>query len=153
MLGAMSQAQAEQAQQAALGSQFAGLVLSLQVKRRVLAAQQAQALQAMQAGQGLLGGSQALQAGQQQLGMGALAGAYIPQQQLLAALSPGQTAAAQAQQAQLYGAGLFGEARASGIDMLLASALGQANLAGALGTGLLSGALGNNYNIGLPKIG
>ena len=85
------------------------------------------------------------------LGMGALAGAYMPQQQLIAALSPGQTAAAQAQQAQLYGAGLFGEARASGIDMLLASALGQANLAGSLGTGLLGGALGGGYDIGLPK--
>ena len=90
--------------------------------------------------------------GQQQLGMGALAGAYLPQQQLAAALSAGQTAAAQQQQAQLYGAGLFGEARASGIDMLLASALGQANLAGSLGTGLLGGALGGGYDIGLRKI-
>jgi len=128
ILGAMSQAQAEQAQQAALGSQFAGLGANL-------------------AGQG-----QALTAGQQQLGMGALAGAYLPQQQLIGALSPGQTAAAQGQQAQLYGAGLFGEARASGIDMLLASALGQANLAGSLGTGLLGGALGGGYDIGLKKI-
>ncbi len=118
MLSAMGQAQAEQAQQAALGSRFAGLGSSL-------------------AGQG-----QALTAGQQQLGMGALMGAYLPQQQLLAALSPGQTAAAQQQQSQLYGAGLFGEARASGLDMLLASALGQANLAGSLGGGLLGGATG-----------
>ena len=153
MLSAMGQAQAEQAQQAQLGAQYAGLGTGLAGQAQGLsAAQQAQALQAMQAGQGLLGGSQALQAGQQQLGMGALMGAYLPQQQLIGALAPGQTAAAQQQQAQLYGAGLFGEARASGIDMLLASALGQANLAGALGTGLLSGALGSEYDIGLPRI-
>ena len=153
MLGAMGQAQAEQAQQAALGAQYAGLGAGFAGQAQGLsAAQQAQALQAMQAGQGLMGGSQALTAGQQQLGMGALAGAYMPQQQLLAALSPGQTAAAQQQQAQLYGAGLFGEARASGIDMLLASALGQANLAGSLGSGLLGGALSGDYDIGLSKI-
>lgn len=118
MLSAISQAQAEQAQQANLGSQFAGL------------------------GGNLAGQGQALTSGQQQLGLGALMGAYLPQQQLIGALSPGQTAAAQAQQAQLYGTGLFGEARASGIDMLLASALGQANLAGSLGGGLLGGATG-----------
>jgi len=153
MLGAMGQAQAEQAQQAALGAQYAGLGTQFAGQAQGLsAAQQAQALQAMQAGQGLMGGSQALTAGQQQLGMAALSGAYLPQQQLISALSPGQTAAAQQQQAQLYGAGLFGEARASGIDMLLASALGQANLAGALGGGLLGGALGGDYDIGIPKL-
>jgi hypothetical protein len=48
---------------------------------------------------------------------------------LLQALTPGQTAAAQQQQAQLYGTGLFGEATASGIDALLGAGLGQAALA------------------------
>ena len=90
MLSAMQQAQAEQAQQAALGGQFLG-------------------------------------------------SSYLPQQMLLQGLTPGQTAAAQAQQAQLYGTGLFGEATASGIDALLGAGLGQANLMGAAGTGLLSG--------------
>lgn len=147
-----------QAQQAELGAQYAGLGSTLAGQQQALSAgQQAQALQALQAGQGLLGGSQALMSGQQQLGMGALAGAYLPQQQLAAALSAGQTAAAQQQQAQLYGAGLFGEARASGIDMLLASALGQANLAGGLGSGLLGGALSNtegfNFLFDIPKLG
>ena len=99
MLGAMQQAQAEQAQQAALGQQY-------------------------------------------------LMGSYLPQQQMLAALSPGQTAAAQAQQAQLYGTGLFGEATASGIDALLASGLGQANLMGAAGTGLLAGLFGSGGGSG-----
>jgi hypothetical protein len=60
---------------------------------------------------------------------------------LIAALSPGQTAAAAQQQAQLYGAGLFGEATASGLDLLLASQLGRANLAGSLGSGLVSGGI------------
>ena len=143
ILTAMGQAQAEQAQQAALGVQYAGLGANLAQQQQVLLAnQQAQSIQSLQAGQGLLGGSQALTQGQQQLGMSALAGAYLPQQQLVAATAPGQTAAAQQQQAQIYGAQLYGEAQASGIDMLLATALGRANIIGGLGTGLFSGALG-----------
>ena len=138
-----------QAQQAGLGMDYASLGAGLAGQAQGLsAAQQAQALQAMQGGQGLLAGAQGLQAGQQQLGLGALAGSYIPQQQLLAALSPGQTAAAQQQQAQLYGTGLFGEATASGLDILLASQLGRANLAGGLGSGLVGGLLDNILDIG-----
>jgi hypothetical protein len=90
----------------------------------------------------MLGAMQQAQTEQRQqaaLGQQYLMGSYLPQQQMLAALSPGQTAAGAAQQAQLYGTGLFGEATASGIDALLASALGQANLMGEAGTGLLSG--------------
>ena len=90
----------------------------------------------------MLGAMQQAQAEQRQqaaLGQQYLMGSYTPQQMLLQGLSPGQTAAAQAQQAQLYGTGLFGEATASGIDALLASGLGQANLMGAAGTGLLAG--------------
>ena len=90
----------------------------------------------------MLGAMQQAQAEQRQqaaLGQQYLAGSYLPQAQLLSALTPGQTAAAQQQQAQLYGTGLFGEATASGIDALLASSLGQANLIGSAGTGLLSG--------------
>ena len=79
------------------------------------------------------------QAQQAQLGQQYLGASYLPQQMLLQGLTPGQTAAAQAQQAQLYGTGLFGEATASGIDALLGAGLGQANLMGAAGTGLLSG--------------
>ena len=129
-----------QAQQAGLGAQYAGLGANLAGQQQALdAARQQQALQALTAGQGLLGGGLGLQQAQQQLGMGALAGSYLPQQQLLAALAPGQTAAAQQQQAQLYGTGLFGEATASGIDALLGANLGRANLVGSAGTGLLSG--------------
>jgi len=79
------------------------------------------------------------QAQQAQLGQQYLGASYLPQQMLLQGLTPGQTAAAQAQQAQLYGTGLFGEATASGIDALLGAGLGQANLMGAAGSGLLSG--------------
>ena len=82
------------------------------------------------------------QAQQAALGQQYLGASYLPQQQMLAAFQPGQTAAAQQQQAQLYGTGLFGESTASGIDALLASGLGQANLMGEAGTGLLSGLFG-----------
>ena len=133
-----------QAQQAGLGAQFAGLGANLAGQQQALdAARQQQALQALTAGQGLLSGGLGLQQLQQQLGMGALAGSYLPQQQLLAALAPGQTAAAQQQQAQLYGTGLFGEATASGIDALLGANLGRASLVGAAGTGLLGGIFGD----------
>jgi len=83
--------------------------------------------------------AQAEQAQQAALGGQFLGSSYLPQQMLLQGLTPGQTAAAQQQQAQLYGTGLFGEATASGIDALLGAGLGQANLMGAAGTGLLSG--------------
>ena len=88
--------------------------------------------------------AQAEQAQQAQLGQQFLAGSYVPQAQLLSAVTPGMTAAGQAQQAQLYGAGLFGEATASGIDALLGAALGQANLFGTAGTGLLSTLIGGD---------
>jgi len=44
-----------------------------------------------------------------------------------------------AQRAQLQGAGLFGQAEMGGLQALLGSGLGQAELFGQLGTGLLSG--------------
>jgi len=91
------------------------------------AVQQAQAEQAQQAG-----------LGSQFFGLG-----YLPQQQLINALAPGLTSAAAKQQADLYGANLFGEATMSGIDAYLASALGRANLMGEAGSGLLSSLLGN----------
>lgn len=90
--------------------------------------------------------AQAEQAQQAALGQQYFGASYLPQQQLIAGLAPGQTAAAQQQQAQLYGAGLFGEATASGINAMLASGLGQANLAGNIGAGLLAGALSGSGN-------
>lgn len=70
-----------------------------------------------------------------------LGASYVPQAQMLNALQPGMQAAAQEQAARLTGAGMFGESYASGIDALLASAMGQANLMGSLGSGLLSGSI------------
>jgi hypothetical protein len=109
-----------------------------------LAMQKAQAQQLAQARLGAAQQARQEQMGLAQLGQQYLGAGYVPQAQLLGALTPGQTAAAQAQQAQLYGTGLFGEATASGIDALLGSALGQANLLGAAGTGLLAGLFGRN---------
>jgi hypothetical protein len=107
-----------QAQQAGLGAQYAGL--GSQLAMQDLAAQQAQ----------------------QQLALGALAGSYIPQAQLMNVAQLGMTPIEMAQRGQLYGAGLFGEGSMAGLQSRLAAALGQANLFGTVGTGLLSGALG-----------
>ena len=140
MLGAMQQARAEQAQQAALGAQFAGLGTTLSGQQQALdAARQQQALQALTAGQGLLGGGLGLQQLQQQIGAGALGTAYLPQAQALNVLQAGIPAAELAQRAQLQGANLFGQAEMGGLQALLGSGLGQAELFGQLGTGLLSG--------------
>jgi hypothetical protein len=88
-LMAMQQAQAEQAQQAGLGAQFAGLGSDLATQRLALdATQQARALQALQGGMGLMTGGLGLEQGQQQLGLSALQGAYVPQAAMLSALSP-----------------------------------------------------------------
>ena len=90
MLGAMQQAQAEQAQQATLGQQMLGA-------------------------------------------------SYMPQAQLLQAMQGTELYPQLQQKGQLYGAGLYGEGAMGGLEALLGSGLGQANLMGQLGTGLLSG--------------
>jgi len=80
----------------------------------------------------------------QQFGMGQqmLGTSYLPQQQLLAAQQASQLFPQLQQRGQLYGAGLYGEGVASGLDMLLASGLGQATMMGNLGSGLLGGIFG-----------
>ena len=78
---------------------------------------------------------------QAQLGGQFMGYCYTPQAQALNALQAGLPAAQMAQRGQLYGAGLFGEAEMGGLEALLGSGLGQANLYGQLGTGLLSGLL------------
>jgi hypothetical protein len=107
-------------------------------------------LQAQQAGLGLgmseLGSQlsaqdMALLSAQQDLGMGALAGSYVPQSQLLAAMQGSELYPQLQQRGQLYGSGLFGEASMGGLEAFLGAGLGQANLMGQLGTGLLSGAV------------
>ena len=129
-----------QAQQAGLGATFAGLGANLAGQQQALdAARQQQALQALSAGQGLLGGGLGLQQLQQQIGTGALGAAYLPQAQALNVLQAGLPGAEMAQRGQLQGANLFGQAEMGGLQALLGSGLGQAELYGQLGTGLLSG--------------
>ena len=116
-LAAIQQAQQEQRQQAAIGSQFAGLGSTLAARQ------------------------QAINEAQQRMALGALTGAFVPQAQALNVAQQGLNAAQLAQRSQLAGAGLFGEASMSGLEALLGSALGQGSLMGNAGTGLLSGAI------------
>ncbi len=85
--------------------------------------------------------AQAEQRQQAQLGTSMLGGAYVPEAQALNALQRGLMASQLAQRGQLYGTGLFGEASIAGLDALLGSGIGQAELMGRLGTGLLGGAI------------
>ena len=139
-LMAMQQAQAEQAQQAALGAQYAGLGSGLAGQRQALeAAQQLSALQALTGGMGLLTGGMGLQQAQQQLGLGALGGAYVPQAQLLSAIQATQLFPQLQQQAQLFGTGQYGETMMTGIEAQLIAEQARANLLGGIGSGLLGG--------------
>jgi hypothetical protein len=142
-LMAITQAQQEQRQAADIGATYGQLGSNIATQRQALeAAQQLSALQALQTGQGLMTSRMGLQEAQQRMGLGALTGAYIPQAQALNALQQGLAAAGLQQRGQLYGAGLFGEAKMTGLEALLGASLGQANLIGQAGTGLLSGAIG-----------
>ena len=117
-LMAMQQAQQERIQQAALAEQVLGL------------------------GSGLFAGQLGMQQMKQGMGLSDLAAAYVPQAQALNMFQQGLAASEVAQRGQLAGASMFGEAKMSGLDALLASGLGRANLIGAAGTGLLGGAIG-----------
>jgi len=85
--------------------------------------------------------AQAEQEQQARLGTQLLGAAYLPEAQAQNALQRGLLASQLAQRGQLYGTGLFGEASIAGLDALLGSGIGQAELMGRLGTGLLSGAI------------
>ena len=93
------------------------------------------ALMAMQQGQ-------SEQAQQGQLGTQFLQNQYMPQAALMQQGQLGLQNANLSQAAQLYGAGLYGEANMGGLEALLGSGLGQANLIGNVGSGLLSGIFG-----------
>ena len=141
-LAAIQQAQAEQAQQGALGAQFAGLGSNLALAEGTMRdAQQQRALQSLTAGQGMLAGGLGLQQAQQQLGLGALSGAYLPQAQLLNVQQASQLYPQMQQQAQLFGTGQYGETMMSGLEARLIAEQARANLLGSIGTGLLGGML------------
>ena len=116
-LMAIQQAQKERMDQAALANQTLGL------------------------SQNLLAGNLALQGAEQQMGLRALEAAYRPETQQLAALRQGLLGSQIAQRGQLYGTGLYGEAAMGGLEALLKSGIGQADLMGTIGTGLLAGAM------------
>ena len=99
--------------------------------------------------------AQAEQMQQAQLGQAFLGAGYVPQQQLMAATQPAQQLAALQQQAQLQGAGLFGEATMSGLEAQLIAEQARANLLGQTGTGLLSGAFtprSPSYNVDISSL-
>ena len=83
---------------------------------------------------------------QAQLGTGMLAAGYVPQAQLLSGLQPGITAAEQRRQALSQQAGAFGETYATGLEALLQSALGQANIAGMVGGSIATQSLGGLFS-------
>ena len=75
MLMSMQQSQQEQAQQAALGAQYAGLGSSMYGQQQAMeASQQQQALQALTGGSSIAAQNQALQNAQQQIALQALSG-------------------------------------------------------------------------------
>lgn len=78
---------------------------------------------------------------QARLGAGMLSSSYIPQAQMIGAIAPGMTASERRRQAISEATGAYGETYASGIDALLQSGVGQANIAGTLGASLASSSM------------
>lgn len=83
---------------------------------------------------------------QAQLGTGMLAAGYVPQAQLLSALQPGMTASERQRQSMSEQAGAYGQTYTTGLEALLQSGLGQANLAGGFGSSIASSALGGLFS-------
>ena len=140
---ALEQRMASQGRLGVSTAQFGGTPEQLAMAKAQSEAQNQAMLNAMQfAGQE--------QQRQSQLGTGMLAAGYVPQAQLLNALQPGMTAAERQRQSLSQQAGAYGETYASGLQALLQSGLGQADLAGGLGSsiaeqgvkGLLGGLFG-----------
>jgi hypothetical protein len=122
---------------------FGGTPEALALERGIAEAQNKAILDAMQF-------TAQEQQRQAQMGSGMLAAGYVPQAQLLSAVQPGMTTAEQRRRALSEQAGAYGETYTSGLQALLQSGLGQADLAGTLGTsiaeqgvkGLLGGLFG-----------
>jgi hypothetical protein len=108
---------------------FGGTPEALALERGIAEAQNKAALDAMQF-------TAQEQQRQAQMGSGMLAAGYVPQAQLLSAVQPGMTAAERQRQSMAQQAGAFGETYVSGLQALLQSGLGQADLAGSLGSSI-----------------
>jgi len=83
--------------------------------------------------------AQAEQAQQSTLGTQMLGASYVPQAQLLNVQQASQLFPQLQQQAQLFGAGEFGETQISGLQARLIAEQARANLLGNLGSGILGG--------------
>ena len=85
--------------------------------------------------------AQAEQAQDARLGTQLLGAAFLPEAQLQNTFRNALTAAEINRRANQFGTGLFAESSIAGLDALLGSGIGQAELMGRLGTGLLGGAI------------
>ena len=83
--------------------------------------------------------AQAEQAQQAALGTQLLGASYVPQAQMLNVQQASQLFPQLQQQAQLFGAGQFGETQMSGLQARLIAEQARANLLGSVGSGLLGG--------------
>ena len=139
----MEQRMASQGRLGVSTAQYGGTPEQLAMAKAQSEAQNQAMLNAMQ----FAGQEQQRQA---QLGTGMLSAGYVPQAQLLNALQPGMTTAERQRQALSQQAGAYGETYTSGLQALLQSGLGQAELGGNLGSsiaeqgvkGLLGGLFG-----------
>ena len=86
--------------------------------------------------------AQAEQAQDARLGTQLLGAAFLPEAQAQNAFRNALTAAEINRRANQFGTGLFAESSIAGLDALLGSGIGQAELMGRIGTSLLSGAMG-----------
>jgi hypothetical protein len=126
---ALEQRLASQGRLGVTTGMFGGTPEALALERGIAEAQNRAALDAMQ----YVAQEQQRAA---QMGSGMLAAGYVPQAQLLSAVQPGMTAAERQRQAISEQAGTYGETYVSGLQALLQSGLGQADLAGTLGTSI-----------------
>ena len=90
--------------------------------------------------------AQAEQAQQASLGAQLLGASYLPQAQMLDALTPAIRQQELAQAAQQFGTGLFGETAMSGLEARLLSEQARANLLGGIGSSILQGQLTPQYD-------
>lgn len=106
-------------------------------------ANQQQGMGLLTGGANMLGMNQQMQNQAQNQAIGQMQASYIPQAALLDAMNPAFQAAGMQQQANQFGTGMFGETSMAGLNALLASGLGQANLMGEVGAGLFTGGTGS----------
>ena len=136
---ALEQRMAAQGRSGVRTAQFGGTPEQLAMAKAQAEARNQAQLSAMQ----FAGQEQQRQA---QLGTGMLAAGYVPQAQLLNALQPGMAASERRRQAMSEQAGAYGQTYASGLEALLQSGLGQANLAGGMGANIAGAALGGLFS-------